>query len=169
MFTAAAIGCIMLLPACSDESAAPQESIAEIPSPSPSISEPTALEVFAELRNRADEVYAERDFEAMRGVYDPAGPTWKRVMKDLKIMRREDVVLIRDDEILRRRVVSESDLRFVVREVLISDGRFIHSSGKNFTGDRDPQRQVVRWILIQKNGQFRIHDSVIQSTEDADT
>ena len=164
---AAAISCTFLLANCSADTtptgAAPVQSITA----SPTASEPTALEVFAELRDRADKIYAERDFKAMKGVYSHGGPTWKRVMADLKAMRKADVVLKSLDEIIGRTVLTESSTRIVIREILVSDGRFIHSSGDDFTGDREPQRQIVRWVLVRNGDHFLIHDSVIQSTRDA--
>ena len=162
----AAISCLLLLASCQPDTpteAAPAKTIA----PSPTPTEPTALEIFADLRERADAIYAKRDFKAIENVYDPSGPMGGRVVRELKILQRDNLVLERDDEILNVKVIKPAPTRIVLVEKLISDGGLFDERGRDVTKDRDPQRQVVRWILIKKDDRWLIHDAVIQSSRDA--
>ena len=164
----AAISCIFVIAGCSGDGPSSKPAASQS-FPSATVSAPTALEVFEELRKKADRIFRERDFAGMKGVYDPAGPSWHRVIGDLKVMRKAGVTFRSLDRILETRVVEESATRLVVREELISDGRFVYANGKSAPSKRDPQRQVVKWTLKSHGGEFLIFDSIIMSSRDAKT
>lgn len=164
---ATAISCMFVLASCSADSNPSEAAPIRSSSPSPTPSEPTALETFAELRKRANAIYAERDFKSMKDVYAREGKLWARVFDELKLLRRDRLILKKRDTILNREVIIETPSRIVLREKVISDGALVDESGKDVTADRDPQHQVVRWVLVRKNGRFLIYNATIEISRDA--
>ncbi|MGH2753923.1 MAG: hypothetical protein ACRDLB_05760 [Actinomycetota bacterium] len=133
--------------------------------PAEAPTEQEAVAIFSELERLLNEVYLSNDLSALDEVAVPGGPAANRIESDFRKLRDANATFRRDFRTKSLVVEITEDNRIKLTQVAVSDGRIIHESGRDITGDRKPQLQTIEWILVRNHELWRIYDSIVTKVE----
>jgi len=83
------------------------------------------------------------------------------VRKEIRQLKRDAVLLKPHNNTKSVAIIMKDPHRLVLRQRVVIDFQFFSESGEDVTTGRGANRDIVRWVLRRKDGEWLLHDSVV--------
>jgi hypothetical protein len=120
---------------------------------------------FERLNSTELRAYRQEDLSLISTVFTSDSPLVQTVTKEIQGLRRRSVDVRPGFRSLSVSVVSKSENEIILRQTVIENSRFFDSHGRNVTSGPGPQRQVIRWVLRQEAGNWKLFNSTVLKSE----
>ncbi len=139
--------------------AAPSEPPAAVRSPDFSLTDAEAIAEFERLNRGRIAAYKSRDVALLDDVLTTDSPLLKTGHDEIRQLVHDHVVIHSRFTTKAVEVTMNNPTEIVLRQTEIDYPKFLSNDGVDVTGDRQPQRRVVEWVLHLDRFEWRIHDS----------
>lgn len=140
---------------------APSRQIA----PSVELTESQALRKLKSLLEQRDLAFEQRDPALLNGLYTSSSPVSEMARSQIQQLLDTDVLDQSKFHTLLTDVLEMGDHVVRIRQVVRIQRHYVSENGRDITRNRELIRQQVIWTLRLEDQDWRIHDSMIESSE----
>jgi hypothetical protein len=125
------------------------------------------IRLFESLEADLIAAYQQRDSALAAATLTPNSPLREATISEIRSLRKDKVFDKTTFETLDLELLQTTSDEMRIRQEVIVSPRFTDRDGQNVGEETDPQHQVVSWTLLNRNGQWFVHDVVINKSSDA--